>query len=163
MHLRVVDRHATLTRAVLANAHRIATRPFRSKNGKPIAAPLNATALEVLRRQMGKHPQSVFTYAGKPVARVNTRAWGKALKRAGIENFRWHDTRHTWATWHRQSGTPTHELQRLGGWRSSVMVERYALAPDHLARAANRLDSMLSSYDLATPETEVSASSQQKI
>ncbi|MEO5699749.1 MAG: tyrosine-type recombinase/integrase [Casimicrobiaceae bacterium] len=39
--------------------------------------------------------------------------------------------RHTWATWHRQAGTPTHELQRLGGWRSSVMVERYAhLAPD---------------------------------
>jgi site-specific recombinase XerD len=57
------------------------------------------------------------------------------LKRAGIENFRWHDLRHTWASWHRQSGTPTHELQRLGGWRSSVMVERYAhLAPDHLAK-----------------------------
>ena len=30
------------------------------------------------------------------------------------------------AWWARQSGTPTHELQRLGGWRSSVMVERYA-------------------------------------
>ena len=75
------------------------------------------------------------------------------MKRAGIENFRWHDTRHTWATWHRQSGTPTRELQRLGGWRSSVMVERYAhLAPDHLASAANRLDSLLSGYDLATPE-----------
>ena len=104
----------------------------QSKNGKPIAVPLNATAQEVLRRQLGKHRERVFTYAGKPLATANTRAWRKALKRAGIENFRWHDTRHTWATWHRQSGTPTHELQRLGGWRSSVMVERYAhLAPDH--------------------------------
>jgi hypothetical protein len=47
-------------------------------------------------------------------------------------------------TWHRQSGTPTHELQRLGGWHSSVMVERYAhLAPDHLAKAAKRIDSLL--------------------
>jgi len=56
------------------------------------------------------------------------------------------------ASWHRQSGTPTHELQRLGGWRSSVMVERYAhLAPDHLAKAAGRLDSVLGGYDLATP------------
>jgi integrase len=64
-----------------------------------------------------------------------------ALKRAGIENCRRHDIRHTWASLHRQSGTPTHELQRLGGWRSSVMVERYAhLAPDHLAKAGNRLD-----------------------
>ena len=128
----------------------------QSKNGRPIAVPLNTTAMEVLRRQLGKHAVSVFTYAGKPVARVNTRAWGNALKRAGIENFRWHDTRHTWATWHRQSGTPTHELQRLGGWRSSSMVERYAhLAPDHLAKAANRLDVLLGGYDLATPEAKL--------
>jgi integrase len=127
----------------------------QSKNRRPIAVPLNATALEVLRRQLGKHPVRVFTYRGKPLRRANTLAWRKALKRAGIENFRWHDTRHTWASWHRQAGTPTHELQRLGGWRSSVMVERYAhLAPDHLAKAAGRLDSLLAGYDLATSEKE---------
>ena len=108
-------------------------------------------SIESVDRQIGKHPVRVFTYAGKPLDRANTHAWQKALKRAAIENFRWHDIRHTWATWHRQSGTPTHELQRLGGWRSSVMVERYAhLAPDHLARAANCLDSMFRGYDLAT-------------
>jgi integrase len=127
----------------------------QSKNRRPIAVPLNATALEVLRRQLGKHPVRVFTYRGKPLRRANTLAWRKALKRAGIENVRWHDTRHTWASWHRQAGTPTHELQRLGGWRSSVMVERYAhLAPDHLAKAAGRLDSLLAGYDLATSEKE---------
>ena len=125
----------------------------QSKNRKPIAVPLNATALQVLRRQLGKHPERVFTYRGRPLAWGNTLAWRKALKRAGIENFRWHDLRHSWASWHRQAGTPTHELQRLGGWRSSVMVERYAhLAPDHLAQAANRLDPLLGGYDLATPE-----------
>jgi hypothetical protein len=44
-----------------------------------------------------------------------------------------------------------HELQRLGDWRSSVMVERCAhLAPDHLAKAANRLDALIGRYDLAT-------------
>ncbi len=123
----------------------------QSKNRKPIAVPLNATAQGVLRRQLGKHRERVFTFRGKPLGWANTRAWRNALKRAGIENFRWHDLRHTWASWHRQSGTPTHELQRLGGWRSSVMVERYAhLAPDHLATAANRLDSLLGGYDLAT-------------
>jgi len=127
----------------------------QSKNRKPIAVPLNATALEVLRRQLRKHPERVFTYRGRPLAWGNTLAWRKALKRAGIENFRWHDLRHTWASWHRQAGTPTHELQRLGGWRSSVMVERYAhLAPDHLAQAANRLDPLLGGYDLATPEKQ---------
>ena len=60
----------------------------QSKNGKPIAVPLNATALDVLRRQLGKHRDRVFTYAGKPLGHANTLAWRKALKRAGIGNFR---------------------------------------------------------------------------
>lgn len=123
----------------------------QSKNRRPIAVPLNDTALEVLKRNQGKHPQRVFTYNGKPIKQANTRAWGLALDRAGIENFRWHDLRHTWATWQRQAGTPTHELQRLGGWRTGVMVERYAhLAPDHLAKAASRLDKVLTGYDSTT-------------
>lgn len=123
----------------------------QSKNRKPIAVPLNREALAVLHRQLGKHPARVFTFAGKPIAYANTRAWRNALKRAGIEDFRWHDLRHTWASWHRMQGTPTHELQQLGGWKTGAMVERYAhLAPDHLAAAAARLDSVLVGYDLAT-------------
>jgi integrase len=125
----------------------------QSKNRRAIAVPLNATALEVLRRQLGKHRERVFTYRGRPITQANTRAWRRALKRAGIENFRWHDLRHTWASWHRQAGTPTHELQRLGGWLSAVMVERYAhLAPDYLTQAAGRIDPLLIGYDSATPE-----------
>lgn len=123
----------------------------QSKNRKPIAVPLNREALAVLHRQLGKHSARVFTFAGQPIANANTRAWRNALKRAGIEDFRWHDLRHTWASWHRMQGTPTHELQQLGGWKTGAMVERYAhLAPDHLANAAARLDSVLNGYDLAT-------------
>ena len=124
-----------------------------SKNRRGLAVPLNSTALAILRRQSGKHPEAVFTFRGKPIRWANTKAWREALVRAGISNFRWHDLRHTWATWHRQSGTPTHELQRLGGWQSVVMVERYAhLASEHLASAANRLDAVFqeSSYVSAT-------------
>jgi integrase len=123
----------------------------QSKNRKPIAVPLNREALAVLHRQLGKHPARVFTFAGQPIANANTRAWRSALKRAGIEDFRWHDLRHTWASWHRMQGTPTHELQQLGGWKTGAMVERYAhLAPDHLAASAARLDSVMDGYDLAT-------------
>jgi len=122
-----------------------------SKNRHPISVPLNQDAIEVLLRQVGKHPKRVFTYQGKPITNANTRAWREALTRAGIEDFRWHDLRHTWATWHRRAGTPTHELQRLGGWRTASMVERYAhLAPDHLAESAARLGSVVAGYDLAT-------------
>ena len=116
----------------------------QSKNRRPISVPLNEVALEVLKRQVGKHPQRVFSFRGRPINSVNTKAWHAALKRAGIEDFRWHDLRHTWATWQRQAGTPTHELQRLGGWRTGAMVERYAhLAPDFLAVSAARLESVL--------------------
>ena len=123
----------------------------QSKNRRPIAIPLNETAYTVLTRQMGRHPSRVFTFRGKPLNSANNKAWIHALQRAGITDFRWHDLRHTWATWQRQAGTPTHELQRLGGWLTGAMVERYAhLAPDHLASAASRLDSVLAGYDSAT-------------
>lgn len=116
----------------------------QSKNGRPIAVPLNDIAMGVLERQAGKHPSRVFTYKGKPVAWANTKKWRDTLLELGIHDFRWHDLRHTWATWQRQAGTPTHELQKLGGWRTGAMVERYAhLAPDQLALAASRLDSVL--------------------
>ncbi|MGO8754461.1 MAG: tyrosine-type recombinase/integrase [Gallionellaceae bacterium] len=123
----------------------------QSKNRKPISVPLNREALAVLHRQLGKHPVRVFTFTGQPIVNANTRAFRNALKRAGIEDFRWHDLRHTWASWHRMQGTPTHELQQLGGWKTGAMVERYAhLSSDHLANAAARLDSVLDGYDLAT-------------
>jgi integrase len=112
-----------------------------SKNRTAIAVPLNTLAMDVLMRQKGKHQTRVFTYAAKPLTTANTRAWRKALVRVGITNFRWHDLRHTWATWQRKAGTHTHELQSLGGWKSSAMVERYAhLSADHLKMAAGRID-----------------------
>lgn len=123
------------------------------KNGRAHPVPLNGAAMDVLRRKVGEHPTYVFTFRGKPVTQVSTKAWREALKRAGIENFRWHDLRHTFATWHRQAGTPTHELQRLGGWLTLSMVERYAhVAPEGLQIAAGRLDNALRGYVLATPK-----------
>jgi len=112
----------------------------QAKARKAISVPLNAEAVLVLRRQLGKHQQRVFTYHGKPVIDVNTKAWRHALKRVGIEDFRWHDLRHTWASWHVQNGTPLHVLQELGAWESVEMVRRYAhLGQNHLAEYAESL------------------------
>ncbi|NND82218.1 MAG: site-specific integrase [Gammaproteobacteria bacterium] len=107
----------------------------QAKARKAIAVPLNDDALAVLDVQKGIHDKYVFTYRGKPVWQVNTKAWRKAVKKAGLVDFRWHDLRHTWASWHVQSGTPLYALQELGGWESAEMVRRYAhLGAGHLAQ-----------------------------
>lgn len=77
---------------------------------------------------------------GKPIHQVSSKAWRKAFQRAGIENFRWHDLRHTWRSWHVQSGISLQELQLLGGWSCFDMVLRYAhLSSQHLHDAAKRI------------------------
>jgi integrase len=58
-----------------------------------------------------------------------------------IEDFRFHDLRHTWASWHRQAGTSCDELKDLGGWKSREMVDRYAkFATENLLFAASRIE-----------------------
>jgi hypothetical protein len=102
--------------------------------------PLNDEALAVLREELGKHPLRVFTFKGRPVGQANTRALRNALKRAGIKNFRRHDLRHVWATWHVMAGTTMAELPELGAWKSAEMVTRYAhFAPEQLRAAADKL------------------------
>lgn len=114
----------------------------RTKNGSPRGVPLNGDAVQVLKEQIGKHPRYCFTYEGKPIRwQVSNTAWLNALKKAGITDFRFHDLRHTWASWHRQAGTTCDELKDLGGWKSRVMVDRYAkFAVENLLAAAARIE-----------------------
>jgi integrase len=114
----------------------------QTKNGTPRGVPLNKSAINVLQEQVGKHSRFCFTYNGEPIRyNITNHAWIAALKKAGLEDFRFHDLRHTWASWHRQSGTSCDELKELGGWKTRSMVDRYAkFATEHLAKAANRID-----------------------
>lgn len=118
--------------------------PDQSKTKVAIPVPLNADAVAVLTRLKGKHPQYVFTFQGNPVWQVSTKAWRKALQRAGLKDFRWHDLRHTWASRHAQAGTPLNVLQELGGWKSAEMVRRYAhLSTSHLLSHARSIETRL--------------------
>lgn len=97
------------------------------KSRRPLVIPLTPEALAVLRRQRKKaHGPHVFHRDGKPVHQPNGKAWRRALKHLHIHDFRWHDLRHTWASWHVQAGTRLEVLQQLGGWRTIHMVLRYA-------------------------------------
>lgn len=114
--------------------------PDQAKARKAIPVPLNNEAVTIVQRQSGKHSTHIFTFRGKPIRQVSTKAWYLALARASITDFRWHDLRHTWASWHVQQGTPLYALQELGGWESPEMVRRYAhFSADHLAVYADKL------------------------
>ncbi|MDR9838212.1 site-specific integrase [Herbaspirillum huttiense] len=114
------------------------------KNGNPQVIPLNDDAMRVLISRHGAHPIYVFTYKGNRIIQASTAAWYKALERAGIQDFRWHDLRHTWASWHVQSGTPLLALQELGGWESAEMVRRYAhFSTGNLSSFASNLPALM--------------------
>jgi integrase len=109
--------------------------PEKAKAKETIVVPLNAETLAVLKSVQGKHEKYVFVKEGKVIADPNCRDWRRALSEAQITDFRWHDLRHTWASWHVQNGTPLYVLKELGGWKTLSMVEKYAhLAPEHLAQ-----------------------------
>lgn len=114
----------------------------KSKRGRSV--PLNDDAMQVLERRMRTAKRYVFTREGAlgteetMIQQHDRRVFGQACQAAGLKDFRWHDFRHTWASWHVQAGTPLLVLKELGGWQTITMVQRYAhLAPSHVAAHAN--------------------------
>ena len=140
--------------------------PENAKAGKAIGVALNSTACKVLREQIGKHsrwafvhttakhrPDGSLTPAVRKMRVDDNNAWYSGLKKAGIEDFRFHDLRHTWASWLVQSGMPLSALQEMGGWESIEMVRRYAhLAPNHLSEHARQIDVILEGNDTITTQ-----------
>jgi integrase len=121
-----------------------------AKGKKPIGIPLNRDAIAVLVAQKDQHRQWVFPAPVKPgkrqaepYDRANNHGFKAAQVRAGIAPLRWHDLRHTWASWHVMAGTSLRALMELGGWRSYKSVLRYAhLSPEHLASDAARVEGL---------------------
>jgi integrase len=116
-----------------------------TKSRKPLSVPLNSDAVTVIREQIGKHMEFVFSRDGKKCAEQGGKVWRDALVRAGISDFRWHDLRHTWASWHVQRGTPLAVLRELGGWAKYDHVLIYShLAESHVAGFADNISTLRS-------------------
>lgn len=112
------------------------------KAGKSHGIPLSRAAIKALRQAKTLAPEGdgVFQFENVQIDNFNTKAFKKAVKRAGVGPLRWHDLRHTFAAWALQGGVTLHELMGLGGWASYQSVLVYAhLAPDHLAAAAEKV------------------------
>jgi integrase len=80
------------------------------------------------------------------------------VEAAQLDDFRFHDLRHTFASWAIQRGASLPELQDLLGHSSHAMVRRYSpplqsplhLAPENLRTAVSRLDDVLKSAPSAS-------------
>lgn len=112
------------------------------KAGVQHGIPLNDAAWTVLKARSGQNKRYVFAHpeSGKPLYKASNRAWYAAVKKAKLKGLRWHDLRHTWASWFLMNGGTLAELKELGGWKTWQMVLRYShFATDHLAEAASRV------------------------
>jgi len=113
-----------------------------SKSGKRRLVPLNGPADAVLAR-LGGGEDLVFGTRSWDAFRDH---WEAAVEAAGLEDLRFHDTRHTFASWAMQRGASLPKLKDLLGHSSLAMVMRYAhLSPEHLRSAVARLDTVLAS------------------
>lgn len=105
-----------------------------AKSGRPRKIPLSDEIVDILNR-IPRDYDYVFSANGQRHDYFIRSDFRRALRLSGIKDFRFHDLRHTWASWHVQDGTPLMVLKELGGWEKLEMVNKYAhLGGEHLSR-----------------------------
>ena len=114
-----------------------------AKNGKVRHIPLNSEALDLLiewKLQDLKDSKYVFANKdGVPFDNVK-KGWAKILKAAQIDDFRWHDLRHHFASKLVMAGVNLNTVRDLLGHSSYAMTLRYAhLSAGHKAEAVELL------------------------
>lgn len=112
------------------------------KNATPRKVPLNATVRETLRG-LKANAMKVFCGAdGHPIAaRTVHKQFKHAVELAKIENFRFHDLRHTCASWLVMAGVEVRKVKEILGHKDIRTTLRYShLSPDQIVEAVNRLD-----------------------
>lgn len=110
-----------------------------TKNNRRRDIVVNTAVCDTLRR-LPRKGEFVFSPAGTRISSV-VHAFQTALKRAGIENFRFHDLRHTFASHAVMSGMDIPTLQQILGHATPTMTMRYShLTPAHAMKAVERVD-----------------------
>jgi integrase len=100
----------------------------KSKNGEPRTLPLEGPVRdEILKLHSNRRPDSELLFPGKdPNKPMDFRtALEFALNRAGITDFRWHDTRHTAGSYLAMSGVTLAEIADILGQKTIAVAKRY--------------------------------------
>ena len=117
-----------------------------TKTAEPRRVPLNeairALFTELRKVRHLKHDR-VFTYEGSPIREIK-RSFKRACQEAGIEDFRFHDLRHTFNTNMRKAGVDRSVIMKITGHKTMSMFERYnTVDGDDAIEACKRLDAFL--------------------
>jgi len=118
-----------------------------TKNGEPRLVPLSDRVIEVLN-QIPKTPNNEYIFAspvkeGEPIKEIK-KAFKKALRKAGIEDFRFHDLRHTFASHYQMTTNDEQSLRELLGHKTANMTKRYAhLSLKHIKDGIDALNERL--------------------
>ena len=129
-----------------------------TKNREPRRIYFNEVLWLVLRNAnkiRSIHHNFVFTNRGKPIKNIRE-GFNNALKRAKIENFRFHDLRHTFNTNMRKAGVDQTVIMKLTGHKTSAMFNRYnAIDQDDAREAMHRLDQFLAAQKASESSDDV--------
>jgi len=112
-----------------------------TKNGQPKVLPLTDSVIKEL--QLFNKNDSRLIFASKvkrEVAYCFTKPWKKALEDADIKDFRFHDLRHSCASYLAQSGASLLEIADVLGHKQISVTKRYAhLCIEHKSSLINRV------------------------
>jgi len=126
---------------------------WKTKNGKPRTVPINGEGLDILRTRFDNRPEEnewVFPscsgngkkgtkkFLDKP--KSFEKAWDNALEESGIKDFKYHDLRHTSASYMVMAGVTLSAVCEVLGHSDISQTYKYAhLAPSHLQEAMKLL------------------------
>lgn len=129
--------HVDLERKILT----VGTEVRAKKTGRRFI-PLNSVAIAAFEKLYKISNGSLYVCPDrKRDEQTDWRVWFQdVVERAKIDNFRWHDLRHTFASRLVMAGVPLSSVQKLLGHRSITTTERYShLAPDFQRSSVERL------------------------
>lgn len=114
-----------------------------TKNGERRVVPLVVHALQLVEQRFEDSSNSRFVFPsrnGKKPFDIQ-RAWKAALREAEISDFRFHDLRHSAASYLAMNGASLAEISEILGHKTLAMVKRYAhLSEAHTAGVVARMN-----------------------